>query len=198
MSRYDWDHTHPRRELPMGPQFGRPHPADPNWADGNYHGNREAGGAGQAAYGHYRREHVTDLGGSGGFDGRYAEGRGYYDRDGIFRQQFDARPHGALGRPVRGIQGYDADHRPADARNGGVRGDNRYLQQYNNESVAFRTGRGYDRNFGWAPGQREVSGYDRSFRGQPLREHTSNGYNRSGYAQGNQYGPGPRDNKPNR
>jgi hypothetical protein len=79
-----------------------------------------------------------------------------------------------------------------------VRGDNRYLQQYNKESVAFRTGRGYDRNFGWAPGGREVSGYDRSFRGQPLREHTSNGYNRSGYAQGNQFGPGPRDNKPNR
>ena len=192
MARHGYDNSEYKgiQQNSMRPDWGRPQPMDPNWSDGHYHGMREEEGNWQGAYGHYRREHSQDLGGWGGYEGRYRQPPGGFNREGWLQDPFDRVQHGARGRPVDGIRGYDRQMR-GDAYNGGVRYDNQYLQQYNRESVAFRTGRGYDRNYGWAPGAREGGGND-ELRRRELREHSYAGYNRGGFAPGNQPG------KPNR
>jgi hypothetical protein len=200
MARHGYDNSEYKgiQQNSLRPDWGRPHPMDPNWADGQYHGMREEQGNWQGAYGQYRREHSQDLGGWGGYQGRYRQPPGGFNREGWFQDPFDARPHGAQGRPLNGIRGYDA-HMRGDAHNGGVRYDNQYLQQYNRDSLAFRTGRGYDRSYGWAPGGREIGGNynDQLRRGAP-QEHSYAGYNRGGFANGNQPQPGSRASKPNR
>ena len=50
-----------RRGYPMTPEWGRPHPLDPNWADGEYHGNRMRAQPGHGAYGFHRQVHEHDL-----------------------------------------------------------------------------------------------------------------------------------------
>ncbi len=200
MARHSYDNREYKgiQQNSLRPDWGRPHPSDPNWADGHYHGMREEPGSWQGAYGHYRREHAQDLGAWGGYEGRYRQPPGGFNREGWLQDPFDRQAHGARGRPVGGLRGYDA-RMTGDARDGGVRYDNQYLRQFNRNSVAFRTGRGYDRNYGHAPGPREIGGsYTDQLRRPDPREHSYSGYNRSGFAPGNQPPPGTRGSKPNR
>ncbi|HEX8454844.1 MAG TPA: hypothetical protein VF647_22390 [Longimicrobium sp.] len=204
MARHGYDNREYKgiQQNSVRPDWGRPHPLDPNWADGHYHGMREDQGNWQGAYGHYRREHSQELGGWGGYEGRYRQPPGGFNREGWFQDPFDRGPHGAQGRPLNGIRGYDRQMR-GDAHDGGVRYDNQHLQQYNRDSLAFRTGRGYDRSYGWAPGAREIArGYDGNYadhlRHRPTQEHSYSGYNRGGFTPGNQPQPGSRASKPNR
>ncbi|HEX8672781.1 MAG TPA: hypothetical protein VF710_12875 [Longimicrobium sp.] len=204
MARHGYDNREYKgiQQNSVRPDWGRPHPLDPNWADGHYHGMREDEGNWQGAYGHYRREHSQELGGWGGYEGRYRQPPGGFNREGWFQDPFDRSPHGAQGRPLNGIRGYDRQMR-GDANDGGVRYDNQYLQQYNRDSLAFRTGRGYDRSYGWAPGAREIArgsdgNYADHLRHRPTQEHSYSGYNRGGFTPGNQPQPGSRASKPNR
>ena len=204
MARHGYDNGEYKgiQQNSVRPDWGRPHPLDPNWADGHYHGMREEEGNWQGAYGHYRREHSQELGGWGGYQGRYGQQPGGFNREGWLQDAFDRRPHGAQGRPLNGIRGYDR-HMRGDANNGGVRYDNQYLQQYNRDSLAFRTGRGYDRSYGWAPGAREIAhSYDGNYadhlRHRQTQEHSYSGYNRGGFTPGTQPQPGSRASKPNR
>ena len=50
-----------RRGYPMGPEWGRPHTMDPNWADGEYHGQRMEWHHDEAAYGFHRQTRERDL-----------------------------------------------------------------------------------------------------------------------------------------
>lgn len=204
MARHGYDNREYKgiQQNSLRPDWGRPQPLDPNWADGHYHGMREEEGNWQGAYGHYRREHSRELGGWGGYEGRYRQPPGGFNREGWLQDPFDRSPHGAQGRPLHGIRGYDRQMR-GDAGDGGVRYDNQYLQQYNRDSLAFRTGRGYDRSYGWAPGAREIArSYDANYndhlRHRQTQEHSYSGYNRGGFTPGTQPKPGTRASKPNR
>jgi hypothetical protein len=177
MARYEDDyHWRSYRGFSMRPEPARGSSLDPNYAGGEYRGMRmEGGGPDQAAYGRWRLDHARDLGGSGGF-------RGYEDR------QWRLRGDTGTYEPVRGgAQRYDRDHDPRGehawrgyevprsgrgydrgqrtVEDGGVRGDNRYLRQYNAASPALRGGQAYDRSYGHAggePGRRPGQGpYDR-------------------------------------
>lgn len=205
------------REMELKPEWGQPHPSDPNWADGHYHGNRMRGNEQQAAYGLHRLHHQRDLGGSGGFDGRYDEGQGWFDRGGLYHDPHQQEHTLANGGPRgydRGFQGRRLDYDDyarweegfayearGEEHDGGVRRDARYLRQYNANSPMLREGRGYDRGFGYAGGaERGPGGWDGT--GGPRRERTdergSNGYNTGGFAEGKFAGPGTRGSIPNR
>jgi hypothetical protein len=169
------------RGFPMGPQWGRPHPLDPNWADGEYHGQRMEFDHRHGAYGWYRRAHERDLQSSGGFDGIYDEGDGRYDAHGIYHHPMY---HGRVQQPrTRGMPRdyrYDAQYRHVE--NGGVRRDSRFLGQYNRNSVGLRYGSEYDRGYGHAPGARGEGRFvPPSARANP-NERGYAGYNRGGFA----------------
>lgn len=173
MSRYDDPYF---SGYPMGPEWGRPH-RDPNWHDGEYHGNRMEWNHRQGAYGFHRRQHEHDLQGHGGFDGIYDEGTGRYNRDGQFDHPYF---HGQTRHPRSRPQGYDAGFRPNEG--GGVRGDTRFLRHYNAHSPGLRGG-GYDRGFGWAPGGPREGGFTPPGpRGRGTDERGYAGYNRGGFA----------------
>jgi len=131
---------------PMRPEWGEPHPRDPNWRDGEYHGHRLHYDHRYGAYGMHRREHEYDLGGHGGFDGIYDEGPGGFDRHGVYHHPyFQGRvrhPHSERAAPH-----YDLEYRHELV--GGIRRDTRYLRQYNAHSPELD--RGDDHGFGWAP-----------------------------------------------
>ena len=168
------------RGYPMGPEWGRPHPMDPNWSDGEYHGNRMDGSHRQGAYGAHRQVREQDLQGYGGFDGIYDEGPGTYNREGQFEHPyFQGRMQHPRSRPVR--HGYDAGLRYV--QDGGVRNDTRFLRQYNAQSPGLRSG--YDRGYGWAPAGRHEGGLTSpGLRGRETDERGYAGYNRGGFAQG--------------
>lgn len=189
-------------EMHLRPEWGRPHPSDPNWRDGGYHGMRMQYGPRQGAYGWYRQTHAYDLGGAGGVDGIYDEGRGGFDDEGIYhhphfgggrgrgydrsydggyRSRADAYD-GGYRRPrydggYRG-RGYDAPLRHVE--DGGVRGDQRHLRQYNRNSSALRYGSEYDRGFGHAPGARGEGQYVPDAARRRVNPHGFSGYNRGG------------------
>ncbi|HEU0079690.1 MAG TPA: hypothetical protein VFQ76_18675 [Longimicrobiaceae bacterium] len=164
MARYEDDyHRRSYRGFSMRPEPARGDSLDPNYRGGEYRGMRMEGGQPeQAAYGRWRLDHARDLGGSGGF-------QGYEDREWRLRRDtgtyepvpgggprpgrgYDAR--GGSGRgyepPLSG-RGYDRGQRTVE--NGGVRGDNRYLRQYNAASPALRGAQAYDRSYGHAGGE---------------------------------------------
>lgn len=169
-----------RRGYPMGPEWGRPHPQDPNWADGEYHGMRMRRQPGHGAYGLHRLTHEHDLQGYGGFDGIYDEGPGTYDPQGVYHHPYfrGRLQHGRSAEVTRG--GYDAVFRHVE--NGGVRGDTRYLRQYNSDSPALRGRGGYDRGYGWAPAGGREGGLARPGPNGRTNERGYAGYNRGGFA----------------
>jgi hypothetical protein len=137
-----------RRQLPMRPGWGEPQPQDPNWHDGTYHGMRMELDPTRAAYGFHRLHRAHDLGGHGGYDGRYDAGRGSFGRNGLYRDPFDRQ------RALRAAPGHlpphdEAHTAPRHVEDGGVRGDNAYLRQYNAASPALEDEAG--RAFGHAP-----------------------------------------------
>jgi hypothetical protein len=129
------------RGYPMNPSWERDH-ADPNWSAGAYHGLRMTLGGRQAAYGFHRLARQADLLGYGGFQGVYDEGAGRFE-GGVFRHP----RMGPAARPARLSAGDTA----AGVENGGVRGDNRYLRQYNAASAALTGDGAGGRGFGHAP-----------------------------------------------
>jgi hypothetical protein len=197
---YDREMRRPRgfseRGVSQSPAYGRGPTLDPNYQGGGYRGMRmEPGSPGQSSYGWYRATHAGDLGDAGGFDGRYGErwghGRGRWDGEGLYHEEFDAQRQRAwngnrdMGRPAEsprmaGGQGwprYDDEHRgPWD---GGVRRDPRHLHQYNEHSVAFRHGSEHDRGFGWAEPPRQGMGADR----RPGAENRYGGRNEGGFSE---------------
>ena len=180
MRRYDDPY---RRGYPMGPEWGRPHPQDPNWADGEYHGMRMQRQPGHGAYGFHRQMRENDLQGYGGFDGIYDEGPGEYDRQGVYHHPYfrGELHHGRSAEVTRA--GYDAVYRHVE--NGGVHHDTRYLRQYNSESPALRGRGGYDRSYGNAPrGGRDGELTRPDLRGGRTDERGYAGYNRGGFAPG--------------
>lgn len=199
------------RQVSLRPQWNDRESLDPNYQGGGYGGHRmEPGQRGQASYGWFRQAHNRDLQASGGFEGRFGGQRhGRFDQGGNFRDPFDREHPSNLGQ----AHGYDRGYRggprgvPVDPQqgmgrgmgrpreaeftqrsDGGVRDDNRFLRQYNGESVAFRTGRGYDRGYGWAEGN------PGSGPGDPRRERTdergSMGYNSGGFSEKQLTSPG--------
>lgn len=185
MKRYDDPYA---RGYPMGPEWGRPHTMDPNWADGEYHGQRMGWGHREGAYGYHRQMHQHDLQGYGGFNGIYDEGTGSYNRDGQFEHPyFRGQMQHRSSRPM--MHGYDAGMRHVE--NGGVRHDARFVRQYNANSPGLRTGGGYDRGYGWAPhGPRDGTFTNPGPRGRPTDERGYAGYNRGGFAPEQRPGPG--------
>jgi len=166
------------RGYPMGPEWGLPHPMDPNWRDGEYHGQRMGWDHRQGAYGFHRQTRERDLQGYGGFDGIYDEGLGWFNREGQYEHPYF---HGQVGHPRSRPMDprYDADLR--SWTEGGVRGDTRYLRQYNANSPMLRGG--YDRGFGWAPaGPREGGLASPGPRDRHPDERRYAGYNRGGFA----------------
>ena len=181
MPRYDDPY---RRGYPMAPDWGRPHPLDPNWADGEYHGMRMQRQPGHGAYGFHRQMRERDLQGYGGFDGIYYEGPGQYDSAGVYRHPyFEGRLQHGRSHDVTAMGGYDAVYRHVE--NGGVHRDTRYLRQYNAESPALRGRGGYDRSYGHAPaGGRDGELTRPDIYGARTDERGYNGYNRGGFAPG--------------
>ena len=181
MARYQDDYRDTYRGFPMHP-MRHPGNMDPNFRGGEYRGGRmDSGYEGQAAYGRHRYWHAGDLGGYGGFDGRYDAGEGWGDEDGIFHDPFDER---GTGREAGVHHPYAREDFPRAG--GGVRYDMQYLRDYNAYSPGLRQGRGYDRNYGWAegaprrePGQRP---YDRDDYQRSANRY--GGYSSGGFAQG--------------
>ncbi|HEV2149104.1 MAG TPA: hypothetical protein VGR37_16980 [Longimicrobiaceae bacterium] len=169
MARYEDDyHRRSYRGFSMRPEPIRGRSLDPNYSGGEYRGMRMGNGygaheayGGQAEYGRYRLDNADDLGGFGGYDGiedrnwrlrrdtgTYEPVRGAgrgYDRQYSGPDEFNWRGHDVQlrGRGAGGRQRVE---------DGGVRADNRYLHQFNENSPAFRHGGAYDRNFGHAEG----------------------------------------------
>ena len=184
-----YDHPYRGREQyersVLRPDWGRPHPGDPNWLDGHYHGLRSDGGRWQGSYDRYRRYHADDLGGWGGYDGRYSRPMGGFRRDGLLgyddRRGWRREPP---GMPYR--EDVDAD---PEWQGGGVRDDMGYLRQYNSRSPEVRYGHDYRRSFGWA----ERGHFGNPYHDEgPTREREYGGYNRAGWAPGTGPGPGSR------
>ncbi|HEX2191044.1 MAG TPA: hypothetical protein VHG51_19200 [Longimicrobiaceae bacterium] len=189
MARYeDDDYWRSYGGFSLRPEPVRGDSLDPNYRGGEYRGMRmEQGYPDQAAYGRYRAHHAGDLGGQGGYDG-IGDVDWRRRPDGTYEpvRGYDRTYRGAPGRyerqgfdPPRAGRGYDRGHRVVE--DGGVRGDNRYLHDYNAHSPAFRTGRGYDRSYGHAEGARG----DRPGRGPYDRDHFQRDANRyGGYSSG--------------
>lgn len=177
--RWRWE-----REV-LRPDWGRPHPDDPNWRDGQYHGLRSGGGPWQGAYGRQREASREDLGGWGGVQGRYRRPMGGFGRDGLLGYEERRR---ALRDPVSPAETHP--YMEEDSwQGGGVRGGVGYLRQYNARSPALRYGREFDRGYGWV--EREHHGNLYPDPG-PTREREYGGYNRAGWAPGTWVGPGSR------
>jgi hypothetical protein len=137
----------------MDPGWGWDDTRDPNWRGGTYHGMRMHGDPRHAAYGSERFFSQHDLGGYGGFDGRYDLPDGWFDREGYYHEQWEGRggppppryvpaPHDDLG--IRRVD------------DGGVRYGRDYLRQYNAYSPALRrNGPERDWRFGRHPADRD-------------------------------------------
>ena len=195
MARYGRDFRHGRdfdshpRGMWMGPGWNHDHDSDPNFRGGEYHGMRMGSTPGyQAAYGRQRMHSAGDLGGYGGYDGRYDLPEGVYDREGYYHER-DAP------RMARGPR-YGADYRP-EWEGGGVRGGREYLRQYNANSPALRGG-GPERAWGFSEGPDARSMRGRDARGQRTDERGYNGYNQGGFSEGKFAGPGTRGSIPQR
>lgn len=172
-----------RRGYPMGPEWGELHSMDPNWRGGGYSGQRMDWRHGQAAYGFHRQTRERDLQGYGGFDGIYDEGPGRYNAEGQYEHPyFHGRMQHPSSAPMRRGYDYDAGMRPREG-DGGVRGDARFVRQYNAHSPALRQGGGYDRGYGWAPSGPREGGFGPGVRGR-TDERGYAGYNRGGFAPG--------------
>lgn len=190
MARYEDDYyRRSYRGFSLRPEPARDDSLDPNYHGGEYRGMRMGGGdPDQAAYGRYRLEHARDLGGQGGYRGivdrewRRVPGTGTYEA----LRGYDRAYRGGPDRyEWRGFEaprpGGGRDRGGEVVENGGVRGDNRYLHDYNANSPALRSGGAYDRSYGHAegaPGSRPGEGpYD--------RDHFQRGANRyGGYSSG--------------
>jgi hypothetical protein len=194
------------RELNMRPQQQRGQTADPNYEGQGYGGMRmQPGNGGQGAYGWYRATHARDLGEFGGFDGRYGDphGRqpGHFDRDGLYRDTFDRAGHGSMrgdrtnpiyngeyeaqyntGQRYHVRRGYDAGF-GGHGGDGGVRGDTRYLGQYNRNSPALQGG--YDRSYGFAEHPRQGGGAMQGGAPGPTNENQYGGRNSGGFSEMN-------------
>jgi hypothetical protein len=189
MGRYGQDY----RGLRMGPGWGWEDRSDPNWRGGTYHGYRMQPAPHRAAYGDHRLHHQYDLGGHGGFDGRYDWPDGRFDREGIYHEAYE---QGGGMRSAQRVR-YDVDYEPRWERSGGVRYDSGYLRQYNAHSPALGPG-GPERSWGFAegPGAPPLRGHDA--RGRATEERRYAGYNTGGFAEGKFRGPGTRGAAPNR
>lgn len=172
------------RGYPMLPAWDRNH-ADPNWSAERYHGMRMHPGGRQAAYGYHRLTHQIDLLGYGGFQGLYDEGTGRFGPAGAFHHPaLEARDPRARKRLV------DGGGEPGGVEDGGVRGDNRYLRQYNAASPALENGGAAERGFGHAPaGGRDGELAAREGAERPTDERGYAGYNRGGFAPGQPMDP---------
>lgn len=186
MARYEREYGESMRGFDMRPGRSGVRGADPNYR-GGYGGLRmEPGYGGQAAYGWHRATHRDELGGYGGYRGvdRRYDQMGGYRTNPVYNGEYENQ-YGSRGHNIR--RGYDNGYGPGG--DGGVRGDTRYLGQYNSHSPGIQNapGRGYDRNFGWAPGPEQGGGRaasgGRDPRHEPLREHGSNGYNSGGFSE---------------
>ena len=92
-------HSYGARGYQMGPGWGWRDRDDPNWRNGEYGGMRMRGDARHPAdYGRYRFFHQQDLGGYGGFDGRYDLPEGYFDREGYYHEEGGAERQGLRPR----------------------------------------------------------------------------------------------------
>ncbi|HYH80753.1 MAG TPA: hypothetical protein VEX86_13200 [Longimicrobium sp.] len=196
---YDGDHgrhSYGTGGYEMGPGWGwGGQDRDPNWQGGTYHGMRmEGGGSHQAAYGRDRFHRQADLGGAGGFDGRYDLPEGYYDANGYYHEQWEGQGRGGVPGRWLGHPRYDHDVRRVE--NGGVRYDREYLRQYNAHSPGLGTG-----------GPRRSWGFSDAHDAPPMRgrhdardvrtdERGYVGYNTGGFADNGFQGPGTRQSIP--
>jgi len=187
-------HSYGTAGYQMGPGWGWGDDRDPNWRGGSYHGQRMDGGSWQAAYGRNRFDHQADLGGAGGFDGRYDLPEGFYDRNGYYHEQREGRTQGNVPGRWLGQPRYDQELR-ADAS--GVRYDREYLRQYNANSPALRQGGGPDRSWGFSAGQNAPPMRGRhDARDQRTDERGAQGYNSGGFSSHGYQGPGTRGSLP--
>jgi hypothetical protein len=147
----------------MRPEPIRGRSLDPNYSGGEYRGMRMGSGygeheayGGQAEYGRFRRDHADELGGFGGYAGvenhewRLRRATGTYEPVRSAGRGYDrgySRP-GGYDAQLRGTEG----GRQRVVEDGGIRGDNRYLHDFNENSPALRHGGAYDRSFGHAEG----------------------------------------------
>ena len=141
---------------------------DPNY-QGGYYGQRMHAGRGQAAYGDYRFHHRRELGGNGGFAGRY-------DREYGYGREYEAGRGRGMGRG-----GYDA----AMLRDGGGVRDPRYEREYLRDFNAHSpAARGYDRGYAAQGGWRQQAGGPATGQREGYRPMYGNrGLSSSGYAQ---------------
>lgn len=187
--RYDEEYGYGHRGYKMGPGWEwDEQSSDPNWRGGGYHGMRMSGDPYHAAYGFYRESHEGDLGGHGGFDGRYDLADGRFDREGIYHEADQRRRHAAPR--------YARDFDPRWEESGGVTADARYLRQYNSQSPTLRDPNA--RGWGYAPGPDEPRMMGRDGRDRPTDERGYPGYNRGGFSEGKFPGPGTRQSNPQR
>ncbi len=188
-------HSYGMSGYEMGPGWGWDDNDDPNWRGGTYHGLRMQGDSHRAAYGRERFYHQADLGGAGGFDGRYDLPDGWYDRDGLYHEQWEGNTRGGavpgrwLGHPR-----YDEGMRRVE--DGGVRYDREYLRQYNANSPAIQHG-GPRRSWGFSegPGAPPMRGRHDT-RDRPTGERGSPGYDTGVFADNGFQGPGTRGSIP--
>jgi hypothetical protein len=173
-----------RRQLPMTPGWGEPQPLDPNWHDGSYHGLRMRLDPYRAAYGFHRLHRAHDLGGHGGYDGRYDAGVGEFDRQGLYLDPFDRTE--ALRAAPGQLPPADEGDAPRHVEDGGVRGDNRYLRQYNASTP--EAARPDDRGYGHAP----EGGADGTLARDVSEREANGGRGGGGTAPGGEPGPDPR------
>ncbi|HEX9936683.1 MAG TPA: hypothetical protein VGB15_06160 [Longimicrobium sp.] len=191
---YDQQHSYGMRGYQMGPGWAWSDDRDPNWRGGTYQGMRMQGDSRQAAYGHDRFHRQADLGGAGGFDGRYDLPNGFYDANGYYHEQWEGQAHGAVPGRWLGHARYDADVRRVE--NGGVQYDREYLRQYNGNSPALRHG-GPQRSWGFSAGPDAPPMRGRhDARDQPTDERGYNGYNTGGFSGHGYQGPGTRGSIP--
>jgi hypothetical protein len=191
----DYDrHSYGMRGYEMGPGWGWEDDRDPNWRGGTYHGMRMDGGSWQAAYGQNRFYRQADLGGAGGFDGRYDLPNGFYDGNGYYHEQWEGQARGAVPGRWLGHPRYDQDLR---GDGGGVRYDREYLRQYNSQSPALRQGGGPRRSWGFSAGPDAPPMRGRhDSRDQQTDERGYVGYNTGGFASHGYQGPGTRGSIP--
>lgn len=190
---YD-QHSYGMRGYEMGPGWAWTDDRDPNWRGGTYHGMRMHGDSRQAAYGHDRFNRQADLGGAGGFDGRYDLPNGFYDGNGYYHEQWEGQTQGAVPGRWLGHPRYDGDIRRVE--NGGVQYDREYLRQYNANSPALRHG-GPNRSWGFSAGPDAPPMRGRhDARDQRTDERGTMGYNTGGFSDNGFQGPGTRGSIP--
>ncbi len=200
MGRHPYDHARSPHEgdrhgygrygYQMDPGWGWGDDHDPNFRGGEYQGNRMRGdGRHIAAYGEHRFFRQYDLGGYGGFDGRYDLPDGWYDAEGFYHEAYEQ-----AGAPM---PGRFVPHPPLEAgpARGGVRYDREYLRQYNAYSPGLEPG-GPERSWGFSDGPDAPPMLGRDARDRPTDERRYAGYSEGGFAEGKYAGPGQRGSLP--